>query len=180
MGFDIFEALNACRHHLVRCGGHQAAAGFDIQAANLPAFREALREFAKEELDEELLQPCVRVDAELPLSALDMRLAQELSRLEPYGHGNQEPVFVTRGFSILEQRRLPSKVQNGPDHVKLRLDHPSGRQRLDALFWRAWARAPECPPNGRIDACYTMEVSSYNGFRNLQLHLKDLRGCESG
>lgn len=174
-GFDIFDALNACREHLERCGGHQAAAGFDMQSANLGPFREALQEYAECELEEELLQPSVRIDCELPVDVLDVRLAKELALLEPFGHGNHEPVFATRGLRVLEQRRLQGKNGSGVDHLKLRVQHPMIRQGVDALFWRAWPRAEECPADACVDACYTLEVNHFNGHQTVQLNLKDLR-----
>jgi single-stranded-DNA-specific exonuclease len=178
-GFDIFGAVNTCREHLVRCGGHQAAAGFDIRPASLEPFRVALQEFAAHSLEEELLQPTVRVDVEVAPERLTRQLVEELSLLEPYGHGNHEPVFVTRGLSVLEQRRLSNKAANAMDHLKLRLDTPSTRGGVDALFWRAWPRSVECAPHSRIDACYTLEINHYNGYKNLQMVLKDLRACEA-
>lgn len=177
-GFHIFEALDRCREHLIRCGGHRAAAGFDALPANLEPLRLALNALAEETLPDELLEPCVHVDAELPLETLDFRLARELSLLEPYGHGNHEPVFVTRGLSIREQRRIGSKVPNGVDHLKLRVEHPRLRYGLEALFWRAWPRAEECLPQSSIDACYTLETNPFNGYLNLQLNLHDLRACK--
>jgi len=174
-GFDIFQALNACREHMIRCGGHQAAAGFDIRPEKLSVLREALQEIAAAELDEELLQPCVRVDAVLPITALNPRLADELARLEPYGHGNHEPVFLTQGVQVAEQRRLPNKAVGGADHLKLRVRHPENARGLDALFWRHWARCEECPPESAIDACYTVELNHYNGNRYLQLCLQDFQ-----
>lgn len=178
-GFHIFEALNSCREHLARCGGHQAAAGFDIEPSKIEALRAALQEYARLGLDEELLQPTVRVDDELPVSQLDLRLARELSMLEPYGHGNHEPIFVCHGLHVLEQRRLQGKQGNGVDHLKLRVQHPNVRQGIDALFWRAWQRADECLAETRIDACFTVEVSNYNGNQSVQLNLKDLRVAQA-
>ena len=140
----------------------------------------ALQRLAEETLPDELLEPCVRVDAELPVEELDFRLARELALLEPYGHGNHEPVFVTRGMGIREQRRIASKVPNGVDHLKLRVEHPKLRYGLEALFWRAWPRAEECPPQAAIDACYTLETSAFNGYLNLQLNLQDFRACKRG
>ncbi|HEU4752561.1 MAG TPA: DHHA1 domain-containing protein, partial [Armatimonadota bacterium] len=176
-GFHIFEALNHCRELFVRCGGHQAAAGFDIRQENLEALRAALQEYAESELDEELLQPTVHVEAEVPLPAVNLSLARELALLEPYGHGNPEPVLMTPGLSILEQKRLNNRASDALDHLKLRLEHPTIRRGVDALFWRAWPRAEECPPRGRIDACYTLELNLYNGMQYLQLNLRDLRAC---
>lgn len=178
-GFHIFEALNACREHLIRCGGHQAAAGFDMDPNQLPAFRELLQEIAASELDDELLQPTVRVDAEVPLHEIDVRLAHELRLLEPFGHGNPEPILMARGMRVLEQKRIPNKVQQSADHLKLRLDHPFLRGGLEALFWRAWPRAEECGVDQRIDACFTLELNSFNGHETAQLNLKDFRPADA-
>lgn len=174
-GFHIFNALNACREHLERCGGHQAAAGFEIRAESVPALRDALRAVAARELDEALLTPCVRVDAELPVEELSLRVARELARLEPFGHGNPEPVFVTRGLEVTESLRLANRASASVDHLKLRLRCPTERRPVDGLFWRAWARAAECPAGGRIDACHALEINRWNGGEYLQLNLKDLR-----
>lgn len=179
-GFHIFEALDACRGHLIRCGGHQAAAGFDMALDQVEPFRQALQDYAATTLPDEMLEPSVRVDAELPLEVLDIRFARELALLEPFGHGNHEPVFVSHGLSIREQRRIASKVQDGADHLKLRVDHPKMRQGLEVLFWRAWVRAEECLPETTIDACYTVDLNPFNGYLNLQLTLKDMRPCKRG
>ncbi len=174
-GFHVFEALNACRHLLLRCGGHQAAAGFSIEPAKLEEFRVVLTEIARRDLDESLLQPTLRVDAVLTPEMVNERLARDLAALEPFGHGNHEPVFMTPGLRVLEQRRLAGRTTQGPDHLKLRLESPLFRRGLDAVFWRSWGRAEECAADGAIDACYTLEMHQHNGYRNLQLNLKDLR-----
>jgi single-stranded-DNA-specific exonuclease len=176
-GFHIFEALHACRRHLIRCGGHQAAAGFDMLQDELEPLRASLQSFAEQALDEDLLEPCVHVDAELNVDTVDLRLARELALLEPFGHGNREPVFVSRGLTVQEQKRIASKVLNGQDHLKLRVRHPRFKWGLEALFWRAWARAEECPVEGRMDACYTLETSAFNGYLNLQMNLRDFDQC---
>lgn len=174
-GFHVFEAVNACREYLVRCGGHQAAAGFDIEPAQIEAFRVAMREVGESEVDEELLQPSVRVDTVLPADGMTQDLLRELEMLEPYGHGNPQPVFATKSMPVVEQRRLASKVANSPDHLKLRLRHPTFANGVDALFWRAWGRAEECPADGSVDVCYTLGVNEYNGNKQIQLTLLDLR-----
>lgn len=178
-GFHIFDALSACRHHLQRCGGHRAAAGFDIAAESIDALRAALQDYAAIELDEDLLTPSVRVDLEVPPEAVDMRLARELSLLEPFGHGNEEPVFVSRGLHVHEQRRMANRFVESADHMKLRLRCPTLPRGIDALFWRSWPRAEECLAQSRIDVCYTVEINTYNGNRSVQLNLRDLRACEA-
>jgi single-stranded-DNA-specific exonuclease len=176
-GFHIFEALNSCRHLLAACGGHQAAAGFDMPLQNLEAFRTAIQEYSVGKLDEDALQPTLYPDAELAPRDLELRLAHDLAAMEPFGHGNHEPLFVTRGLKVLEQRRLPNKVQTGIDHLKLKIQTDSDRI-MDALFWRAWPRAAECLPGSYVDLCHTVELNRHNGYTNLQLNLKDLRPAE--
>ena len=176
-GYHIYAALTACSDVLIRCGGHQAAAGFDIRADRLEDLRTRLRSHAEETLVEELLEPSQRVDAELSPNALDLRLARELLLLEPFGHGNHEPVFVTRGLNVVQQSRIAAKVKNAPDHLKLRLD-TGHRAPTDAIFWRGWARASEIVEKSPVDVCYSLEVNTYNGYQNLQFNLKDL--CASG
>lgn len=178
--FDIFEALNACREFLGSCGGHQAAAGFSIEPENIEPFREAMQQVAESTLDEEMLQPTVRYDAEIPISAVDQALSRDLRLLEPFGHGNHEPVFMSRGLNVLEQKRLASKTVNGPDHLKFRVEHPFMRYGMDAVFWRNWLRAEECPAGSRVDVCYVLEASTYNGQPRLQLMVKDFRPHQEG
>lgn len=174
-GFHILDALIACSEHLGHFGGHKAAAGFDIAPEAIPALREAMQAYAREHLPEELLQPTVRVDAELPVEALTMRLAEELARMEPYGQGNPEPVFVSQSMGVLQKSRIAAKASNGKDHLKLRLEHPRFRAGIEAVFWRNWCRAEQTGQSGRIDACYTLECNRHNGYQNLQLNLKDFR-----
>jgi single-stranded-DNA-specific exonuclease len=177
-GFHIFEALHACRGHLIRCGGHAAAAGFDVAPENVEVLREALQAFAAGTLTDDMMQPTVRVDAEVDLDDMDARAARDLELLEPFGHGNHQPVFVSRGARVREQSRIASRIVNGPDHLKLKLQHPRFRFGLDAVFWRAWVRAEECGAQSLIDACYTVELNAFNGTVKPQLNLLDLACVE--
>jgi single-stranded-DNA-specific exonuclease len=119
-GFHIFEAITACQEVLERCGGHAQAAGFDIRADRVEEFRERLCQVAAESLSDESLQPRIDVDAFLNTADIDLALARELRRLEPFGHGNPEPVFATRAFPLLAAEVLPAKTGTQP-HLTLRL-----------------------------------------------------------
>ena len=176
--FHIFDAVNACREHVNRCGGHAAAAGFDIPVANIDAFRDALQEYAGAVMDEQILEATIVVDLELPHEGLTLKVAQDLETLEPFGHGNPEPVFMTRALKVLNQRRIASKATNGPDHLKLNLELTGTRRPLEAVFWRSWVRAEECPVGSHIDVCYSLEINPFGGNQNVQLNLRDFRPAE--
>jgi single-stranded-DNA-specific exonuclease len=128
-GFHIFEALGRCREQLIRVGGHEAAAGFDIEPAQVPALRETLAAVAAEMLAQEDgrlpggadLLPPVLIDDALEPHEITLQLARELALLEPCGHGNPEPLFGSRGLILAEVKRLPPRVAGTADHLKLKL-----------------------------------------------------------
>lgn len=185
-GFHLMEALGECQRRagesplFLRVGGHEGAAGFDIRPDRIDPLRAALQEYAAENLPEDLLQPFIPVDALLEPAAVNLALAEEIARLEPFGAGNPEPVFVSQNVEVVTQKRLAARSQGAPDHLKLQV-RVGPDQLVDALFWRAWERAEECPPGSRVDLCYQLEVNEYRGQRSAQLNVQDLRPAgESG
>jgi single-stranded-DNA-specific exonuclease len=93
-GFDLLAGLDACADHLLRHGGHRAAAGLALDPGRLRAFTEALRSYASLHLDEDALEPVETVDAVVGGTELGMGLADELRALGPFGEGNPEPVLL--------------------------------------------------------------------------------------
>ena len=179
-GFDIRDALEGCREHLNRFGGHAAAAGFDIRADRIDAFRDALCGVAREKMDGEDLSPRLRIDIEARAEELDLKLAQELGRLEPFGVDNPEPLILCRGLEVLEQKRLPGRSESGSAHMRLKF-RAGARGGVGAVFWQAWDRyAADCAPGTRVDACFTLGTNTWNGNTSAQLDLKDLRPAEGG
>ncbi len=172
-GFSIIDALDACREHLLRCGGHKAAAGLDIEPDSIPAFRDSLQQYAAAALDDDILEPRLEIDALLPPGEISLKLAQELTMLQPFGHGNPEPRFLSPGVAVRDRLRLDNK-SGGPEHLKLRVGN-GGSGTVDAIMWRGWDRSPECEPGSRVDLVYALDVNEYQGSRSVQLMLADLR-----
>jgi single-stranded-DNA-specific exonuclease len=92
--YDLHAGLTACASHLGRFGGHRAAAGLDIEASEIGAFRRALAAHAGEALTPTDLIPVERVDAVVPGGALGLPLAEELEKLRPFGMGNPQPTLL--------------------------------------------------------------------------------------
>ncbi|MCU0512436.1 MAG: single-stranded-DNA-specific exonuclease RecJ [Anaerolineae bacterium] len=165
--FHITHALDACADLLVRHGGHALAAGFTVLNENLPQVQARLMAAAQQALYGRTLAPTLLIDMELSLRQLTTALVEELRALEPTGHANQQPVFLTRNLRVLESRTVGSDRT----HLKLKLA-TEGQPAIDAIGFRLgeWAeRLPE-----RLDVVYHLEVNEYNGRRNLQLRLLDL------
>ena len=104
-GFDLLAAVDACREHLGRFGGHRAAAGMDVAADRIGDFREGFNAEVRKALRGEQPQPVLRPQLEIPLSAVTQRLAHMLSYLGPFGVGNPAPVFLARRVDLTRPAR---------------------------------------------------------------------------
>jgi single-stranded-DNA-specific exonuclease len=167
-GFDLYGALAACSEHLDRFGGHRQAAGMDLSAAAVPAFRSAFNDHARSRLADEDLRPVLRADAELRLRQVDLPLLHWLGYLGPHGMGNPGPVFVVRDVRF-EGARLV-----GEDHLKGRLVDQDVS--LDAIgFGLARRLAPGSVDGVRVDALVRLERNDWKGRARPQAKLVDLR-----
>jgi single-stranded-DNA-specific exonuclease len=169
-GFPIVDALKRCKNLLTRFGGHQAAAGFSIEAANVEAFRVQFEAVAREMLNGEALQPTIRACADVSLDSINPDFMDELALLEPYGTSNPPPVFVARAVPL---RSAPRTVGTG--HLKLWLGDRT--QSFDAIKFGVgnWQ------PNGeRVDIAFTPQWNEYQGRRTIQLKMVDVRETEDG
>ena len=171
--FNLFEALMRCRDLLGKCGGHARAAGLSIEMEKFPEFDSAINQIADEILAESDLVPQLEIDAQLDLDAVTKDFAYELQLLEPYGHCNREPVFLSERAPILQKNRMGA---NGA-HLKLKLGASSGPPVECPAF--GWGSAEEVFRVGSlIDMCYNIRLNRFNGLETVQAVLCDAR--ESG
>jgi len=167
-GFHLYDALHACAHHLGRFGGHRQAAGMDIDAEALPAFRDDFNASARARLGPDELRPSLRPDIELALSSADLDLAHWLSYLGPHGVGNPGPLFLARGV------RLDRAKVVGERHIKARLASEGGG--LDAIaFGLAERVQPEALGRGPHDVLFRLEKNEWQGTTRAQARLVDVR-----
>lgn len=172
--FDLFEALMRCRHLLDRCGGHSRAAGLSIAVDKLPEFDEEINRIADEVLAETDLVPRLDVDCVLDFDLVSHDLARELQLLEPHGHGNREPLFVTERALILQKNRMGA---NG-SHLKMRLARPS-REPVECVAF-GWGDVEDrFRVGGLIDLCYNIRINQFAGMEIVQAVLRDARSSEA-
>ena len=168
-GFNLFGALEACSDLLVGYGGHELAAGFTIEEANIPAFRKKMNRYVREHTGRIRPVSSLTVDAELTRPALvTLEEVEQLSELEPYGAGNDRPVFCLRG-ALLEN---PQSVGQNR-HLKLRLQ--KGHTTFEGIFFSVTAEELHLAAGSRVDAAFYLQVNEFRGSRSVQLQLLDLR-----
>ena len=168
-GFDVCQALQRCHRDLVAFGGHPMAAGLTVRREAFAEFRHRFWGVVEELLDPRLKVPTLDVDAAVGLADVQFPLIRELERLQPFGTGNPEPTFLSRGLSVLEKRVV------GESHLKLVL-RQAGSIPLDSIGFRMGDLASAIDAgNGRIDAVFTPELNEWKGSSRIQLRLRDVR-----
>jgi single-stranded-DNA-specific exonuclease len=164
-GFHMVEGLRGCADCLEKFGGHEYAGGLTMRQERFPSFAERFEEMARGSLKPEDLAPYIEVDAELDFSSIGIDLAQKIGELEPFGIGNPEPVFVSRGVEIAERKTI-----KGGARFKLR---QTGRI-FGAVAFGLEDRWPEAG-EAKIDIAYRLSENEWNGTRAVELRLIDGR-----
>ena len=164
-GFHMVQAMRRCAELLVRFGGHEYAGGLSIREESLAPFAERFEEVAREVLDEEDLLPYLDVDAEVDFAQLSLGLVRQMRLLGPFGVGNPEPVFQTRGVEVCERR-------NYNRASRFRLRHKEHTVRAVTFG------PPEDLPtrvNDRVDIAYRLRENEWQGTYAMELRLLDVK-----
>jgi single-stranded-DNA-specific exonuclease len=172
--YDLHAGLAACSEHLVRFGGHRAAAGFELRTGEVDALRRAFVRHAASSLAPEDLIPEERVDALVPGTALGLGLAEELARLEPFGMGNPEPTLLVPAARVGDARSM------GEEGEHCRFTLSSGGTRARGVAFRTTANGiAGCGEEPR-DAAVRLELNRWNGAVEPRVVLRALCPVERG
>lgn len=184
--YNMFKEMSKCSKYLIKYGGHPMAAGFSIEEKNVNLFRDSLNRICS--LKEEDIVPKLRIDNIINMESLTLDFVEKLKVLEPYGKGNERPIFSSlnvmardvkfygEGKSVIRisfvsdySGKIISGVMfNSFEEFKIILSERFGEDFADKLI-----------DNGifdeRLDIVYCPEINSYNGYVNIQLKIIDFR-----
>ena len=161
--FDLHGALGACSSHLVRFGGHRAAAGLTIEPERVETFAAAFAAHADKVLGDDDLVPVTRVDAIVPGNKLHLQLAGELQRLAPFGLGNPSVTLLVDGCEIADV----STVGEGK-HLRFRV-RQRGRDSGSAIAFGLGAQLDRFRREQRYDVAVRLQENRWNGTVSPQL-----------
>lgn len=169
--FNMVEALNEVKDLLVRHGGHAAAAGFTIKTSNIGEFARRLACVAEARVSDEQMQPVVYADAEIAMSDVSDATLADISRLSPFGSGNNLPLFMARDLRVLDIFPV------GAAHLKLILADRTNISGLgvEAISFRSSHLAEAIKRHRRVDLLFHIERREWKGDTHLQLRAKDIR-----
>ncbi len=169
-GVSLVEALDECRHLLLKGGGHAMAAGVSLEEKNFTAFREAMHVSVTRQLGTGTLQARVECDAECSLADFGRQFFDEFLRLEPFGMGNPDPVFLLRNVNP----GMPGLVLK-EKHWKLQLRQ--GTCPMPAMWFNApFADAPPPP----WDMAVKLQRQFWRGTESWTLLIQAVRSAASG
>lgn len=167
--FDIHSGLSQCKDILSRFGGHKQAAGLSLKSEDVDRFRDMISGVVMNELSDDDFVPVLNIDAAVKISDISTVLVDELSMLEPFGCGNEEPLFGAKGLQI-SQPRVVGKNQN---HLKMYLRQNGSR--IDSIGFDLGGLMESIGENSAIDAVFQPTINIWDGGRYLQLNIKGIR-----
>lgn len=174
-GFDVTKALHAAATHLDKFGGHPQACGFSTSGeARFAQFRAAVEAYAAETLGGASLAPIVNVDAEVSSTDISWDVFEAMAKMQPFGEANREPVFASTGL------RLVSFETMGADgkHLKFLAQFPDGKTKRFVAF--GFGRFVQMLNIGAmIDVAFQLSLNEWNGNRELQCRVVDLRYAQT-
>ena len=175
-GFQLLNAIESCADLFTRFGGHAFAVGFALPAASLLELKRRLRIYADEHLAAREPEQLLRIHAELPLDRITPVLVGWLRKLEPFGHGNPEPVFVARRARLLSPPRVMKER-----HLRLELaqdsiqpqPRPGASGALRAIGWDQAARAAalSLTQGSLIDLAYRIRENLHPEYGGLEAEI---------
>lgn len=168
-GFQLYDALDACRGHLLQFGGHKAAAGLKLQAGNVEAFRESLAAWAAEHFHPTAEDTQLRIDAEVLLSEVNLRAVTELDRLGPFGAANPTPRFMA---SYVELAEPPKTMGEGARHLSVRI-RQQGTVLRGVAFGRAEWAEEMAKVGGPLHISFQPNINTFQGMNRVELQLID-------
>ena len=175
-GFDLYEAIESCADLLENFGGHVYAAGLTLREENLEEFARRIDNFIAGKITAEMLVPVVDIDARLDFSQITPKFFRILKQFQPFGPGNNNPVFVTENVYDAGNGR---KVGAGGVHLKLDLIQESQPYHQIAAIAFNMADYYDYIKSGNpLDVCYSIVENYYRGNSTIQLRIKDLRERE--
>lgn len=168
-GFNLFDALNDSDELLTNFGGHAAAAGLGINEGNIEKFTKRINKYADTQLTEQDMIPVVKIDSILNGGSLTIELAKLISVLEPYGMGNEKPVFAVKNALV----RSVAAVGADGRHLRLQIEKDGVSVGCIGFGFGEFARLLKSGDG--VHLAFRLDVNNYQGNENLQLVLNDIK-----
>ena len=171
-GFNMFDALSDSSELLTKFGGHSQAAGLSLSMSQFDEFEKRINKYAEKVLTDEDMIKKIEIDCKIRLSDISPQTVRMIDGLEPFGMGNEKPIFAVTGAKVAAIAKM------GTDGKHLRIRISDGRRLINCVGFSMGELADEIGEGDSVDIAFSMEINEFNGTKNLQLLLKDVRKSE--
>ena len=171
-GFNLYEAVHACREHLIGYGGHFAAAGLTLELDKIESFRNKFEEIVASTIHPELLIPEIVIDAEISFADIQWPFYNIIQQMEPFGPENLRPVFVAKKVWNTGYSKIVKE-----EHIKFSLKQ--NNIVLSGIGFKMADKFHLLDMQKPIDVVFKIDENEWNGNKSLQLRVIDLRLSEN-
>ena len=167
--FDIYAAIDSCRDLLTNFGGHKFAAGLSMRKADLPEFKRRFEEYVAAHITPDQQAPTLEIEAEVELSDMNWKMYKILQALEPFGPGNERPLFLCR--HLINNRNTRAVCEG----KHLHLDLTDCVVAMDGIAFGQGDKATHLQKGNSVDICFYLEENTYRGRTTLQRNAQDIK-----
>lgn len=170
-GFDITAAISQNKDILTKFGGHNQAAGFTLNVADVQTFISNLQEIAKANINDDMAEIKLTLDAKLSAKDITREMVGFINNMQPFGYGNREPLFWFENMRVFGKPRLLGKEQK---HLKFTV-LTEFNLTIDVLGFNLATKLDTIAANQKYDLAGSLSINRWNGNESLQIKLKDIR-----
>jgi single-stranded-DNA-specific exonuclease len=170
-GFDVYNALEKCSEFIEQFGGHKYAAGLTLKPENYAAFKSQFEKVVEETIDPKMLIPEISIDSQISLSDITPKFYRILSQFAPFGPNNMTPVFMTED---MQDTGYGKQVGEDKSHLRFTATQ-NGKGKIVGIGFGMGDQIELIKNKKPFKAAYTIDENEWNGNKNLQLKLKDLK-----
>ena len=176
-GFDIYRAIDSTRDLLENFGGHTYAVGLSLKEENIPEFTRRFENYVAENITPEQLTQTISIDCEISFNEITPELLHYLHLLNPFGPGNQRPIFASRNVMDYGTSKL---VGRNLEHIKLELIDNSSNCVMNGIAFNQADMFDYIKSGQPFEICYTIEENRHKGGSSIQLFVKEIRPAVTG
>jgi len=167
-GFNLYEALHACRAHLLGYGGHFAAAGMTMAVDALEDFKIAFEAAVADRITEAQLTPEISINASLPLDDISMQFFQIISQMEPFGPDNMRPVFIAKGVYDTGYTKLAKE-----QHISFNVTQ--GKTNVRGIGYNMPEHMKLVKSGKPFDIVFYLQINEWQGNQSVQMQVIDIK-----
>jgi single-stranded-DNA-specific exonuclease len=169
-GFDVYNALHECEEFIAQFGGHKYAAGLTLRPENYTNFKKKFEEVVQRSMDENLTTPEISIDASIDFTEITPKFYRIIQQMAPFGPSNMKPIFSS---AAVRDNGYGKQVGGDKAHLKLNLFQGDNKKTFNAIGFNLGNKMDLI--NNDFDIVYALDENEWNGHKNLQLVLKDVK-----